>query len=85
MASSNSCGVRIRPSGLAPNVLTLTQMGYAVAVARHQNFSRAAAACHVTQPTLSMQLSKLEDELGVPAVSTGAANRWRRLLRVLSC
>lgn len=44
---------------------SLTQLAYLVAVARHGSFSRAAAACHVTQPTLSTQLRKLEDELGV--------------------
>jgi LysR family transcriptional regulator, hydrogen peroxide-inducible genes activator len=44
---------------------TLTQLGYAVAVDQHRNFRRAAAACFVTQPTLSMGLHKLEDELGV--------------------
>ncbi len=44
---------------------TLTQLGYAVAVERERNFARAAATCFVTQPTLSMQLHKLEEELGV--------------------
>lgn len=44
---------------------TLTQLGYAVAVDRHRSFGRAAKACFVTQPTLSTQLLKLEDELGV--------------------
>lgn len=44
---------------------SLTQLTYAIAVARHRNFQRAAAACFVTQPTLSMQLQKLEGELGV--------------------
>jgi LysR family hydrogen peroxide-inducible transcriptional activator len=44
---------------------SLTQLGYVVAVARHGSFSRAAEACHVTQPTLSMQLGKLERALGV--------------------
>lgn len=44
---------------------TLTQLTYAVAVDRHRNFRKAAKACFVTQPTLSMQLQKLEDALGV--------------------
>ena len=45
--------------------LTLTQLAYVVAVDEHRHFGRAAAACHVTQPTLSMQLGKLERLLGV--------------------
>lgn len=44
---------------------SLTQLRYAVAVAHHHSFQRAAAACFVTQPTLSMQLKKLESGLGV--------------------
>lgn len=46
--------------------MTLTQLSYAIAVADHRTFAAAAEACFVTQPTLSMQLQKLEDELGVP-------------------
>jgi LysR family hydrogen peroxide-inducible transcriptional activator len=45
--------------------LTLTQLEYLIAVDDHRHFGKAARACHVTQPTLSMQLQKLEDELGV--------------------
>ena len=45
--------------------MTITQLEYALAVAQHQHFGKAAASCHVTQPTLSMQLQKLEDELQV--------------------
>ena len=44
---------------------TLTQLEYIVAVERHRHFRLAAKARHVTQPTLSMQIQKLEDELGV--------------------
>lgn len=43
--------------------MTLTQLEYALAVDSHRHFGKAAKACHVTQPTLSMQLSKLEEEL----------------------
>ncbi|MGB0453026.1 MAG: LysR substrate-binding domain-containing protein [Bacteriovoracaceae bacterium] len=45
--------------------MTLTQLEYVIAVNQYRHFKKAATACHVTQPTLSMQLSKLEDELGV--------------------
>jgi LysR family hydrogen peroxide-inducible transcriptional activator len=45
--------------------MTLTQLGYVVAVAQHRNFGLAANASYVTQPTLSAQLQKLEEELGV--------------------
>jgi LysR family hydrogen peroxide-inducible transcriptional activator len=44
---------------------SITQLEYALAVDTHRHFARAANACFVTQPTLSAQLSKLEDELGV--------------------
>ena len=44
--------------------LTLTQLAYAVAVDTHRHFERAARACSVSQPTLSMQLHKLETALG---------------------
>ena len=45
--------------------MTITQLHYVLAVAEHQNFTKAAHYCHVTQPTLSMQVQKLEDELNV--------------------
>ena len=44
--------------------MTLTQLAYAVAVDTHRHFDRAARACNVSQPTLSMQLQKLEAALG---------------------
>jgi LysR family hydrogen peroxide-inducible transcriptional activator len=44
---------------------TLRQLQYAVAVAEHRHFRRAAAACHVTQPALSAQVRQLEELLGV--------------------
>ncbi len=45
--------------------MTLTQLEYTLAVAEEGNFTIAAEKCFVTQPTLSMQVQKLEDELGV--------------------
>ena len=45
--------------------MTLQQLQYIVAVADAGQFSRAARQCHVTQPTLTMMVRKLEDELGV--------------------
>jgi LysR family hydrogen peroxide-inducible transcriptional activator len=43
--------------------MTLTELKYIVAVAREKHFGKAADACHVSQPTLSLAIKKLEDEL----------------------
>ena len=43
--------------------MTITQLQYVLAVAEYQNFTLAAEKCFVTQPTLSMQVQKLEEEL----------------------
>jgi len=43
--------------------MTITQLKYVLAVAEYQNFTIAAEHCFVTQPTLSMQIQKLEEEL----------------------
>jgi LysR family hydrogen peroxide-inducible transcriptional activator len=43
---------------------SLTQLEYIIAVDEYKNFSRAAQDCHVSQPSLSAQVQKLEDELG---------------------
>ena len=45
--------------------MTLTQLSYIVAVDKFKNFGQAAESCKITQPTLSMQIQKLEDELGL--------------------
>ena len=45
--------------------MTITQLYYVLAVAEHKNFTLAAEKCFVTQPTLSMQIQKLEEELKI--------------------
>ena len=45
--------------------MTLTQLQYTLSVAEHGNFTLAAQKSFVTQPTLSMQVQKLEEELGI--------------------
>lgn len=51
---------------MANNVnFSLTQLEYILAVHKYGHFAKAAESCHVTQPTLSMQIQKLEEELGV--------------------
>ncbi|CAN5365588.1 LysR substrate-binding domain-containing protein [soil metagenome] len=51
--------------------MTLTELKYIVAVARERHFGRAADACFVSQPTLSVAIKKLEEELGVPIFERG--------------
>ncbi|MGN6581772.1 MAG: LysR substrate-binding domain-containing protein [Bordetella sp.] len=53
--------------------MTLTELKYIVAVARERHFGRAAEACFVSQPTLSVAIRKLEDELGVTLFERGGA------------
>lgn len=52
--------------------MTLTELRYIVALARECHFGRAAEACFVSQPTLSVAVKKLEDELGVQIFERGA-------------
>ncbi|MBV8658875.1 MAG: LysR family transcriptional regulator [Burkholderiales bacterium] len=54
--------------------MTLTELKYIVAVARERHFGRAAAACFVSQPTLSVAVKKLEDELGVTLFERSAGD-----------
>ncbi len=51
--------------------MTLTELKYIVAVARERHFGRAAEACFVSQPTLSVAIRKLEDELAVVLFERG--------------
>jgi LysR family hydrogen peroxide-inducible transcriptional activator len=52
--------------------MTLTELRYIVAVARERHFGRAAEACFVSQPTLSVSIKKLEEELDVKIFERGA-------------
>jgi len=74
------------------DAITLRQLRYLVAISDTLHFGRAAAACHVSQPSLSAQLQQLEDALGVQLVErtqrrvlltpagVEAAGRARRIL-----
>ncbi|AQS50601.1 MAG TPA: LysR family transcriptional regulator [Paenalcaligenes hominis] len=53
--------------------MTLTELKYIVAVARERHFGRAAEACYVSQPTLSVAIRKLEEELDVTIFERGGA------------
>ena len=53
--------------------MTLTELRYVVAVAREKHFGRAAEACFVSQPTLSVSIKKLEEELDVRIFERGTA------------
>jgi LysR family hydrogen peroxide-inducible transcriptional activator len=60
--------------------VTLRQLRYFDALARHNHFGRAAAACAISQPALSMQIKELEDALGAVLIERGA--RQVRLTRL---
>lgn len=53
--------------------MTLTELKYIVAVAREKHFGHAAEACFVAQPTLSVAIKKLEEELGVTLFERGGS------------
>lgn len=56
---------------LVDRMLVIRHLRYLAALAREKHFGRAAAACCVTQPTLSGAIKQLEDKLGVPIVERG--------------
>ena len=72
--------------------MNLRDLEYLVAVDEHRHFGRAAEACHVSQPTLSTQLKKLEAELGVDLIErnprhvllTGAGEQVREVAQSIS-
>ena len=51
--------------------MTLTELRYVLAVVRLRHFGRAAEASHVAQPTLSVAIKKLEEELGITLFERG--------------
>ncbi|TQV85475.1 hydrogen peroxide-inducible genes activator [Aliikangiella coralliicola] len=51
--------------------MTLNELRYVVAVAQTQHFSKAADSCHVSQPSLSIAIRKLEEELGITIFQRG--------------
>ena len=53
--------------------MTLTDLRYLVALARERHFGRAAEKCHVSQPTLSVAVKKVEEELGVQLFERSAS------------
>ncbi len=55
----------IKAGQLIAKLMTLTELRYIVTLAQEQHFGRAAERCHVSQPTLSIAVKKLEDELSV--------------------
>ena len=71
--------------------MTITQLEYILAVDKHRHFRKAAEACHVSQPTLSMQIQKLEDTLEViifdrsknPVIPTLEGERFINQARVV--
>ena len=51
--------------------MDIKQLKFLIALDETRHFGQAAARCHITQPTLSMRLRQLEDELGLELVHRG--------------
>src|SRR3546814_4247716 len=51
--------------------MLIRHLAYFVTLAKERHFARAADACHITQPTLSAAIRKLEEDLGVQLVARG--------------
>lgn len=70
---------------------TLTQLEYVLAVEKHRHFGKAAKECHVSQPTLSQQIRKLEDDLDIvifdrvqkPVIATEEGNKFINQAKVV--
>ncbi|MGE0528237.1 MAG: LysR substrate-binding domain-containing protein [Bdellovibrionales bacterium] len=70
---------------------SITQLEYILAVEKHRHFGKAAESCHISQPTLSMQIQKVEEEVGFalfdrlkkPVVPTPKGNHFVQQARVL--
>ena len=58
-------------------IMTLTELRYIVAVSQKNHFGKAAQACFVSQPTLSIAIKKLEEELGVRLFERSSKNEIR--------
>lgn len=54
------------------NLITMKHLRYFEALARHRHFGRAAEACAISQPALSLQMKELEEILGAPLIERGA-------------
>ncbi len=51
--------------------MDIKQLKYLIALDQTRHFGRAAAACHITQPTLSMRIRNLEEELNLTLIQRG--------------